>query len=56
VPLQAWRPQRHWLSILAAGNRYAVATRGPFTVAGRWVWHWKDHIDRRFMRQFEGGA
>jgi selenide,water dikinase len=55
-PLQVWQPQRHWLSILAAGDRYAVATRGPFTVAGRWVWHWKDRIDRRFVRQFEGGA
>ncbi len=54
-PLVAWRPQRRWLSLISTGDRYAVASRGPFSASGRWVWHWKDAIDRRFMRQFTEG-
>jgi hypothetical protein len=26
--------------------------RGPWSIAGRWVWHWKDRIDRRFIGRF----
>jgi selenide,water dikinase len=29
-----------------------VASRGAWSVRGRWVWVWKDWIDRRFMRKF----
>jgi selenide,water dikinase len=51
-PLQPYRPQRHWLALLATGDRHAIASRGPFGVSGDWVWNWKDWIDRRFMRRF----
>ena len=51
-PLQAYRPQRHWLALISTGDRYAVASRGPLGFAGAWVWRWKDHIDRQFMRRF----
>ena len=51
-PLKAYRPQRHWLALIATGDRYAVASRGPIGFSGKWVWHWKDWIDRRFMRRF----
>ncbi|MFZ9508641.1 MAG: selenide, water dikinase SelD [Burkholderiaceae bacterium] len=51
-PLRPYRPQRHWLALLATGGRHAIASRGPFGFAGHWVWHWKDWIDRRFMRRF----
>jgi len=50
--LKAWQPQRHWLSLISTGNRHAVASRGALGFAGDWVWRWKDHIDRRFMRMF----
>ncbi len=50
--LKAWQPQRHWLSLISTGNRHAVASRGALGFAGDWVWRWKNHIDRRFMRMF----
>lgn len=50
--LQRWRPQRHFLSLLALGDGTAVGSRGPLSIAGGWVWRWKDRIDRRFMAQF----
>ena len=50
--LKAWQPQRHWLALISTGNRHAVASRGALGFAGDWVWRWKDHIDRRFMRMF----
>ncbi|WP_374691455.1 FAD-dependent oxidoreductase [Accumulibacter sp.] len=47
-----FRPQRRSLALISTGDRCAVASRGAFLAAGRWVWHWKDWIDRRFMRLF----
>ena len=51
-PLKPYRPQRHWLALISTGDRHAVASRGPLGFAGDWVWRWKDHIDRTFMRRF----
>jgi selenide,water dikinase len=50
--LRPYRPQRDALSIVSTGEKHAIATRNGLTVAGGWVWHWKDWIDRRFMRRF----
>lgn len=47
--LRPFKPQKQFLAIISAGDRYAVATRGPFAVEGRRVWDWKDHIDRKWM-------
>ena len=51
-PLVRYRPQRRWLALITTGERYAVASWGPIGVAGRWVWRWKDAIDRRFMARY----
>jgi selenide,water dikinase len=51
-PLKAYHPQRDWLSLISTGDQHAVASRGALGFAGDWVWRWKDHIDRSFMRKF----
>jgi len=45
-------PQREALAIISTGGHHAIATRGPFSVAGDWVWRWKDRIDRKFMARY----
>ncbi|WP_026299380.1 selenide, water dikinase SelD [Elioraea tepidiphila] len=50
--LRPYRPQRDALYIVSTGAKHAIATRNGLTVAGDWVWRWKDWIDRRFMRRF----
>jgi len=49
APLSEYRPRPRALSILACGARYALAMWGDWAVEGRWVWRWKDRIDRRWM-------
>ena len=51
-PLQPFKPQRLFLSLLTTGERHAVASRGFFFASGQWVWRWKNFIDRRFMARF----
>lgn len=52
-PARGWRPQRRHLALVSSGERYAVASRGPFKVEGAWVWRVKDWIDRRWMRMYQ---
>ena len=51
-PPGPWQPQRRALYLISTGERHALACWGRWAVDGAWVWRWKDHIDRRFMRRF----
>jgi len=53
---QPWTPQRRALYLISTGDRHALASWGPFTWGGDWVWRWKDRIDRGFMRRFGAAA
>ena len=52
TPLLRYRPRRKSLYLLATGPQHAVASWGPFSAQGGWVWRWKNWIDRRFMRKY----
>ncbi len=45
-------PQRHALNLLSCGERRATASWGNWSTEGRWVWWWKDRIDRGFVGRF----
>jgi len=51
-PLTPYAPPRRTLNLLACGSRYAIAAWGPVSFEGRWVWHWKDRIDRTFVARY----
>ena len=58
TPLPHLPPQRT-LNLISCGDRRAIATWGTWSTQGRWVWHWKDRIDRGFVRRYTlpgGGA
>lgn len=47
-------PQQRTLNLLSCGDRRAIAAWGPWCTEGRWVWRWKDRIDRAFIARFSG--
>jgi selenide,water dikinase len=51
-PLQRYQPQPRALYLLSTGQKHAIASYGDWSLQGAWVWRWKDHIDRKFMRRF----
>jgi len=52
-PLKPFIPQKHYLQLITAGERYAVGARAGLSFEGRWVWHLKDRIDRGFVAGFK---
>jgi len=51
-PLRCAVPQRRGLALIGTGDEQAVASRGPLTAHGAWLWQLKDWIDRRWMRRY----
>jgi selenide,water dikinase len=49
---KSFSPQSSFLSLISSGDKYAVASKGIYTISGRLLWSWKDWIDRRFMKKF----
>lgn len=54
-PLVGFEPQAAFLSILALGDRTAIAARGRLCLEGRAMWRLKDRIDRRFVARYRRG-
>ncbi len=50
--LRTYRPQKRFLTLLSMGGKAAIGNKGSLSVAGQWVWKWKDWIDLRFMDRF----
>lgn len=50
--LERHTPKKRSLNLLSCGERYAIASWGAWSAEGRWVWWWKDRIDRGFVRSF----
>ena len=46
------RPKLRSLYLLACGERHAIASWGAWSAQGRWVWWWKDRIDRGFVAKY----
>lgn len=50
--MRAYHPQKDYLKLVSTGFKGAVADKAGLRLDGRWLWRWKDHIDRKFMRKF----
>lgn len=50
--LQRYRPQRRYLALLATADGRAIGAWSGLAAQGRWLWHWKDRIDRGFLARF----
>lgn len=59
-PLQRFKPQSNFLSLLSLGSKKAVASRSGFSLVSRLlqvvIWRWKHRIDRRFMAMLQNLA
>lgn len=51
-PLQPHHPPKRTLNLLSCGVGHAIGSYGPLSWEGAWVWHWKDRIDRAFVKKY----
>ncbi len=52
-PLVEYRPQQGFLSLLATGDRRAIASYKGRSAHAGWCWRLKNRIDRRFMAMYQ---
>jgi pyridine nucleotide-disulfide oxidoreductase family protein len=50
------RPQQRTLNLISCGEKRAIAAWGSWSAQGRWVWWWKDRIDRSFVARYSAPA
>jgi NADH dehydrogenase FAD-containing subunit len=50
--LRVYRPQKRYLSILNTADGHGIAFRGQWMAYGRWVWLWKNMLDRLWMAKY----
>jgi selenide,water dikinase len=52
INLEPWIPQEEFLGIIGTGGGYAVASKGPLGIEGKFLWKLKDKIDRIWMQGY----
>lgn len=50
--LKTYAPQKRSLYLVGTGDKYAIAAWGNIAIEGKWVWRWKNKIDRGFMTKY----
>lgn len=50
--LRPYVAQTAFLRLIGTGDESALGEKWGVALAGRWLWRWKDRIDRRFMAMF----
>ena len=50
--LTTYSPQKRSLYLISTGDQHAIASWGHWTWQGKWVWNWKDRIDRGFIAKY----
>jgi pyridine nucleotide-disulfide oxidoreductase family protein len=50
--LKTYSPQKRSLYLVSTGDKYAIASWGSIAIEGKWVWRWKNKIDRGFMTRY----
>jgi NADH dehydrogenase FAD-containing subunit len=53
LPLRAYRPQSHYLSLISTGNQEAFFLYRNVVFHGKWCWKLKQGIDQRFISQYQ---
>lgn len=52
--MRKYHPQKDYLKLISLGGKEALAEKLGTARRGALLWRWKNHIDRKFMTQFEG--
>lgn len=52
--MKSYQPKSRTLYLLSCGDKYAIGSWGNVNLQGRWVWHLKKYIDKRFIEADKG--